>query len=210
MIVMFFIAAGILVGFLRGGSLARLAGLDLRHGWLVFLGLALQLVAFKGGLPADFWAPAVHVLSYMVLVAGIAFNFRHWPMQVLGLGLLFNLAAIAANGGYMPAAAEALRLAGMEAQLDHLLAYGTLTNSTLLSETTRLIYLTDHFYLPAAVPGASVFSAGDVLIGLGVMLLVARGMTLKATAMGDYGRALELIRNWPAPVVGPHPSVRAH
>jgi hypothetical protein len=44
--------------------------------------------------------------------------------------------------------------------------------------------LTDIFTLPPWVPFANVFSIGDVLIGLGVVVVIALGMRQRATQTG--------------------------
>ena len=79
-----------------------------------------------------------------------------------------NLAAIIANGGVMPTTEAALATAGLSP------ADG-FSNSAVLADP-RLAPLTDVFALPAAIPLANVFSIGDVLIGVGIVLVVALGM----------------------------------
>ena len=80
---------------------------------------------------------------------------------------LSNLAAIAANGGSMPASAAALVAAGLETE-DH-------ANSVVLPDPA-LAPLTDIFAIPAGIPFANVFSVGDVLIGAGIVILIAATM----------------------------------
>jgi len=93
---------GILVGLLLGGRLGRLAYVRVSKPWLFYLALALQIAAF----PSLFvpWragtqvATALSIASYGCLVV-VAFANRHlFGMPIAAAGMLFNLAAILANG----------------------------------------------------------------------------------------------------------------
>lgn len=183
---MFILALAVLslvVALLRGGRLTRLAQVPFRHAYLVVLSLVLQVAIFSswwstlGGEP---WIPPLYVLSLLVLTAWFALNFRLPGMIVIGLGLLLNLAAIAANSGYMPASPAALERAGMITLFTNS-QQATHTNSTLATEETRLYYLTDIFALPKEVPLANVFSIGDVFIALGAMYFLQRVLTDEGT-----------------------------
>ena len=77
-------------------------------------------------------------------------------MPIVALGSISNLAAIIANGGFMPADAGALAIAGFTDAGSH-------TNSVVL-EHPALQPLTDIFAVPAGIPLANVYSIGDVLI----------------------------------------------
>ncbi len=170
------ILLGLALGRLLGGSWSNLGNLQFRHGWLILVALALQLAAFSRAGPLGELAPAAHLLSYVLLLAGIALNWRYMGLRLLGLGTLLNLAVIACNGGYMPAMPEALIGAGQADLLARLQADGVLGNTTLMTDTTCLPWLGDIFYVPSFVPMALVFSVGDVLIALGALLLVVQTM----------------------------------
>ena len=89
-------------------------------------------------------------------------------MPVVAAGALSNLVAISANGGFMPADPGALALAGFGGPGDH-------TNSIVLADPA-VRFLTDIYALPAAVPMANVFSVGDVLIGVGIVIVIVAAM----------------------------------
>jgi hypothetical protein len=76
--------------------------------------------------------------------------------------------AITLNGGFMPADAGALALAGFDSSGDH-------TNSVVLADPV-VQPLTDIFALPAWMPLANVFSVGDVLLGLGLVIVIVAAM----------------------------------
>ena len=88
-------------------------------------------------------------------------------IPIVALGAACNLAAILANGGRMPADPAALATAGLEVT-------GS-TNSVVVADPV-LWPLTDIFAIPAWVPGANVFSIGDVLIAVGIAATIALAM----------------------------------
>ncbi len=172
------VSIGIVAGLIRRGSLANLGQLRLRALWLIGVALLIQLLIFPlGRAPLVAVGTAyLHLMSYTLLLAFIVLNQRYPEILVMGGGLLLNLIVIAANGGYMPASAMALNRAGLPevaTALEEGLRQG---NTVLMGEGTRLNFLGDFLYLPAGVPLASAFSIGDVVLGLGVAVLLARRM----------------------------------
>lgn len=151
---------------LTGGRLGRLAEVRFRAPGLAIGGLLAQVVVVSILPDLPGWlAVTIHLASYAAVLAFIILN-RHLPgLWLVGLGGLTNLLAISANGGVMPASAEALRTAGRAATEDGF------TNSEVL-EDPRLEFLGDVIPLPSWMPFANVFSIGDVLIAVGVFVLV--------------------------------------
>ena len=86
-------------------------------------------------------------------------------MWIVALGGLLNFVVIVANGGVMPATSSALAAVGETSES------GTFVNSGVLSHP-NLAFLGDTFALPRGMPLNNVFSVGDVLIALGVLLMV--------------------------------------
>jgi hypothetical protein len=169
----------LVIALLRGGRPMRLAQVPLRHAYLVVLGLGVQVVIFSswwsrlGGEP---WIPSLYILSMLILAVWFVLNLRLPGMTVIGLGLLLNLVAIAANGGRMPTSSDALERAGMATRISNP-QEATHANSSLANEETRLYYLTDIFALPKGIPLANVFSIGDVCVALGAMYFIQRVLT---------------------------------
>lgn len=168
------IPVGIAVGYLAKGRIDNLGGFRFRWGALAVAGLLVQLVLFTrfGHELAGPWEPAIYLGSTLVVFAVVLRNVRLAGMPVVALGALSNLAAIAANGGAMPASAAALAAAGLDGPGEH-------TNSVVL-DNPALEPLTDIFAIPASWPLANVFSVGDVLIGLGIVVVIASAMRARA------------------------------
>jgi hypothetical protein len=169
--ILYAIPLGILIGFLQGGRLDRLAELGFRWGWLAIAGLLVQLLLFSdavaGAIGRDV-GTAIYVASTAAVLMAVLRNLRLPGIAVIALGAVANLAAIVANGGIMPTTDAALATAGLTDGPGF-------SNSAVIADPA-LAPLTDIFALPAWVPLANVFSIGDVLIGLGVVGLLAMGM----------------------------------
>ena len=112
------------------------------------------------GLP-DGLRSLLLVAAYPVGAVFLLANRRVPGMALVALGAALNLLAITANGGVMPASAEALAAAGLP------VAEPGFENSAALADP-RLAFLGDVFAIPASWPLSNVFSVGDVCIGAGL------------------------------------------
>ncbi|MGH2949015.1 MAG: DUF5317 domain-containing protein [Solirubrobacteraceae bacterium] len=151
---------------LCGGRLLALGELELRHSWLAVAGIGLQvlIVSVLPGGPAGFHE-GVHMASYVLLGSFAWVNRRVPGVLVIGCGGLLNFVAIAANGGVMPAdPALALHVAG---GADGFVNAGAV-------EGARLPFLGDVLATPGWLPLYNVYSVGDVVIVLGVLVLLHR------------------------------------
>jgi hypothetical protein len=170
MFILYAVLIGFLVGLLAGGRPAGLATLQFRVGWLAMVGFAAQLVLFSTPVTeriGDLGAP-LYVLSTAVVFLVLLANVRIPGLPVVALGAAANLAAIVANGGYMPASAAALIAAGRIPPSGY-------SNSAVLTDPL-LGPLTDIFTLPTWLPFTNVFSVGDVLIGVGIAITIVVAM----------------------------------
>ena len=167
MIILVAIPIGILVGLLLRGNLANLSGFRFRWAWVAVAGLLIQVALFTeaGDRITGDAGPAIYVLSTAAVFLAVLRNIRLPGMAIVALGAISNLAAIVANGGSMPADPNALVAAGFTDAGSH-------TNSVVL-EAPALQPLTDIFAVPAGIPMANVYSIGDVLIGIGIIVLIA-------------------------------------
>jgi Family of unknown function (DUF5317) len=170
--ILFAIPLGIALGYLLGGRLERLANVRFDWAWLAVGGLLVQVLLFSPLLTdrigGDVGA-AIYVASTAAVLIAVVRNIKRLPaLALVALGAVSNLAAIIANGGVMPTTAAALATAGLSP------ADG-FSNSAVVAHP-RLAPLTDVYALPAAIPLANVFSIGDVLIGVGIVVVVALGM----------------------------------
>jgi hypothetical protein len=149
---------------LTGGRLGALADLRLRGVWAIAAALAIQILiitVLPGGDPT--LHKVIHLSTYLMAAAFAWLNRRVPGVALAALGGALNFAAIAANGGVMPASAWALRVAGFADDVHHFVNSGHVAHA-------RLQLLGDVFALPASWPVHNVFSVGDVLLVLGVLI----------------------------------------
>jgi hypothetical protein len=177
--ILYALPIGILVGLLLGGRPTGLAALQFRWPWLIIAGLLIQVVLFTDAVAARVGdlGPPIYVASTAAVFAGVLRNVRIPGMALVALGALSNLAAIVANGGYMPAGAAAMAALGKTDPRIY-------SNSAVVTHPA-LEALTDIFAIPAWVPFANIFSIGDMLIGLGVIVIVAAAMRLDPASVGS-------------------------
>jgi hypothetical protein len=171
MFILYAIPVGIVLGYLMGGRLEGLAALRFRWAWLAIGGLLAQVVLFSplvGDVVAGGLGEILYVVSTATVLVAVLRNIGIPGLVLVALGAISNLAAVAANGGIMPTTLAALESAGLAAQPGF-------SNSAVLDDPA-LAPLTDVYALPSWVPFANVFSVGDVLIGLGIVIVIAFGM----------------------------------
>ena len=159
---------------LAGGRLRRVADLRLRALWLSPLALGLQLtvttVAPGGNRTLH---AAIHIGTYVMIGAvpvgqpAAARARRSSPPERMMNGL-----AIVLNGGVMPAAATAQRIAGLHVG-------GGFNNSAHLAHPL-LLWLGDVIPVPGPLP--NVLSVGDLIIFAGMLVLLHRTCAGKSAA----------------------------
>ena len=170
MFILYGVLIGVALGVLSGGSPAGLGRLHFRWGPLVMAGMAAQLLLFSSPLGDALGgaAPLVYMATNAAVLVAVARNLAIPGLSAVLLGGAANLLAMVANGGYMPVSRAALEAMGRTPATGY-------SNSALL-EHVQLMPLTDIFAMPAWLPVANVFSAGDVLIGIGVAIALIAGM----------------------------------
>jgi Family of unknown function (DUF5317) len=165
MLLLYFVAAGVLLGSLAGGRVGRLAEVTIRWWAVALCGLAAQLLLFAGPVASRVGSagPALYVASTAIVLVALLRNRSLRGFHLIAAGAAINLAVIVANGGYMPSSPDAWAALNGAAALPT----ADYTNSALAGAGTTLAFLGDIFVLPRPLPFANVFSFGDVLIGLG-------------------------------------------
>ncbi len=166
------VLVGIAVGLVLGGRLGRLGDVRVRGVWLFYAALGLQLIAFPSAVNphglSDRASVSLWLVSYACLVAVTVMNRHMRGLAVAGLGMGSNLVAVIANGGHMPALPGALRNAGLD--------YTGVHMNSVASSAPSLPWLVDRWAAPDWVPWGNVYSVGDVLIAVGVVIVVACAM----------------------------------
>jgi Family of unknown function (DUF5317) len=155
---------------LTGGRLRCLERVAVRAVWIPLLALALQVwitTIAPGGDAAVYGA--IHILTY-VLIAMFLWSNRHLPgVALIAAGVLINGTVITINGGVMPAAVTAQRLAGM--------SLGPGFHNSAQLPGPHLLWLGDVIPVPGPLP--NVLSVGDLIVFAGLLVLLHRTSRLR-------------------------------
>jgi hypothetical protein len=180
---------------LAGGRLKRLAQLDLRHLWVIWMTIVVQTLIFEvpSTIVGESFYQYVHLATYGSSFVFLWLN-RHIPgALIIAAGAAANAAAITANGGVMPATVSAWQRAGIPIPGD-----ARFENSNIIADA-HLWFLGDVFAIPAGWPLANVFSIGDVLIVIGATYLAhvwcRHAISSNAWPAPEANRS----NSWPAP-----------
>jgi len=170
MFILYAIIVGLVLGVALGGRWQALSAIQFRWAPLILFGFLVQIVLFSDPVAERIGAagPVLYVVSTLMVGVAIVRNGRIPGMPLVVLGAISNMAAILANGGFMPAAPAALASLGKTAPTIY-------SNSTVVARPA-LELLTDQYALPRWLPFANVFSLGDVLLGVGLVVLVVLTM----------------------------------
>lgn len=184
---------GLLLGLLLGGRPSGLAKLKFRWGMLAVAGFALQVVLFSGPVSERIGdaGPPLYVASTGLVFIAVLANLRTPGMALVAIGAASNLAAIIANGGYMPASHSAAAVGP-----DGIVVY----SNTRVIASPALEFLTDVIVLPAWLPFTNIASIGDLLIGAGIAIAIAASMRSarrQSAAVDDASSAPVLEGNSP-------------
>ena len=171
----------VLIGWALKGQLSGLAQLNLRWVWLIIAGLAVQVVAM--GYVGRGWSfvtanrPAIIIFTYLVVLIGLARNWRIPGMLLIAFGFLLNFTAITANGGQMPITRETIEASGQNWLLadtsDGQPVYQS-KDILLTRDQTRLWALTDVFITPPPIRRA--ISLGDCFTFAGIAAVIVLAM----------------------------------
>jgi hypothetical protein len=176
---------GVVVGFVRGGSLGRLAHLNVRLAWLAGVAWMVQVVLFASPLADGLaqWAPAIHLASIGLVGVVIVANRAVPGAALFAVGLMMNAAVIGANGGFMPVSEAALEAAGNGASSGALERGEHIQKAVLMRPDSPLWVLGDVFPFR---PIGKVYSVGDVVAAIGALLLVSQGMGTRHAPEESY------------------------
>lgn len=170
MFILYAVVVGLIVGLLLGGKLSALGEIRFRWWPLVFVGFLLQVVLFQDAVAAGVGdlGPLLYVASTAMVVLAVLRNLDMPGIPLVALGAACNLAAILANGGFMPASPDAMAALGKAQPVIY-------SNSAVVAHP-MLEPLTDIFALPPWLPLNNIFSIGDAILALGVVVVIVTTM----------------------------------
>jgi len=173
-LLLYSIAAGLIIGRILGGRVRNLEHVHFVWWQLALAGLFVQLILFAGPVEERIGAegPVIYVLSTLAVLVALLRNLRLPGLAIIAVGAILNLVPVLANGGAMPSAPDAwLQLTGVAA-----LPVTHFSNAVLIGPDTLFPFLGDVFVFPRPLPMANVFSIGDAVIAVGAVVFLARAM----------------------------------
>jgi len=171
MVLVFPAFLGLVLGYLAGGRIERLALVRFKHIELFFVAFLVQIVAFPFA-----WLPwttnatlgtMLWLLSFALVAAGAWLNRHIFGIPVVAAGLASNVVAVGVNGGHMPALPSALAAAN---------EHYVVSNNSARMASPHLSWLVDRWAVPNGLPLGNVYSIGDVIIAVGIVLVVVVAM----------------------------------
>ncbi len=177
----------IVITLLAGHKLSNFKNLKLKWIELFILGFLIQLtivwLSFKNVAFVEKYHFWLHILSFALLFIGIVKNINVPGFKWMGIGIFLNFLVIVANNGQMPVSGIGLEKVGL-GSYKAILQSGKYLTHTLIDKGTRLSFLADRFYIPHPYPRPTLFSIGDIFIGIGLFILIFKGTMPKREKEG--------------------------
>lgn len=161
------------------GSFSQLFRLPIQSIWMVVVALAIQIFLAFLELPSDRFNDlgfALVMASYAFLLAFCFVNLRISMMWVIGLGIALNALVIGLNQGMPTADHEVTTRSGrtIEEPIERTVKHRPESDDDLLP------FLGDRLRVPEPVD--EVISIGDLVIGLGIILVCYQGSRVRRPA----------------------------
>lgn len=169
-----------IIAFLRKGKFRRFRKVPLRNIELFAIPFLLQFAIFFGGkrgVPVFVrYGNLFYLASFVLLLLALSLNWKVWEFRVAAIGVFLNVMVIAFNGGRMPVSERGVEKSMLSTYAVSSIRSGENPQFVLMDEDTRLKPLADWLILPRPYPRPTVFSIGDLIITLAVVVLVQRVM----------------------------------
>jgi hypothetical protein len=170
MFILYAVLIGVVVGLLLGGRISPLGDIRVRWAPLILAGFVIQVALFQDAVAERVGdlGPVVYVASTLMVGAAVLRNLALPGVPIVALGAASNLAAILANGGFMPASPAAMAALNKPAP--------TIYSNSAVVAHPALEPLTDIFALPSWLPMHNIFSIGDVILAIGIVVVIVAAM----------------------------------
>ncbi|MBC8577929.1 MAG: DUF5317 domain-containing protein [Zhenhengia sp.] len=166
----------IILGYLLKGRLSHLINLQIRGIWLILIGFLLErglnLLLKIGWMELGILTYLLDLLMYILILIFIWRNSRLKPLCAMGIGFVMNAIPIFANGGAMPVSPKAMDYMGISTDASLTGLY------SIMREETHFKILSDIIPIFLGKVGF-VISIGDIVLCIGMIWLVIKGMRTK-------------------------------
>lgn len=175
---LFFIS--IIIGYLIKGSVKNIDVENIKGIFLVFIAFFIEFLIImsirKGNLSIGNITFTMDLIMYSLIFMFMYLNRKNIYLVLMGAGFLLNAIPIFLNGGAMPVSVEAAIYTGLISNVEsaRISSEGLYT---LINPNTKFWFLGD--IIPRKYPRPIVFSIGDVVSALGMMLFIITSMKKK-------------------------------
>ncbi len=167
--------ASLIASVLRKGRISNLKNIYIK-GWYFLLAAGILQILLKMDFLKSHFYPVV-ILSYLSILFCLGLNYKSIPMRIIFIGTFMNSVPIALNNGLMPVSLEGLEFAGYD--ILSLTSSRIDTFHCLITESTRLSFLSDIIPIPEPYPFPQMLSIGDFFIMAGVFLFIMEAVKPK-------------------------------
>ena len=183
------VAIGLIIGFLRGGSLERLSKIPIKFPILFLLSFGLQAILAIAGnwvVIPHVYGLAIVLISYLILLSAAFLNREDFFMQIILVGIVLNFLVISLNGG-MPVSMRSAELVGISQK-----SYTSILKDDIkrvpVDENTRLGFLGDIIPVPPPYPLPAIYSIGDFFMAVGLAMFLQKHLTYLGKRAKEDGR----------------------
>ncbi len=189
------IVLAIILGLVFKGNLKNLSNLKFEGIYYLVAAFLLEAAVIisirKGLLTLGTLTTLSDILMYTLLLIFIIKNMKDPLIVMVGIGFMLNAIPIFANGGMMPVTINAVHAAGLTDKV------GTMGLYHLVDSGTRFWFLGD--IIPYTFINKNIISIGDLVLSLGIMFIIIRGMKREIKACpGKCTRVCRrtCVKNW--------------
>lgn len=174
------VVIGIVIGLARGGRIAYLAEMRLKHVNLFLVGLAIQILPFFFG-SIDFFRAGARYMSfagYMVIVLFLILNLKSKGVFVILVGAFMNVIALLTHDYRMPISFDGAseKMLGLKLQV----LSGQVNNYLQIDEFDSIWdYLGKIIPMPNWYPLIPILSMADIVIAVGIVFLLQNEISEK-------------------------------
>lgn len=167
----------LLIGYLSGGKLKNFEFIKINGLYIIFISFAIEfcinMLLRNKILSRGILTYLLDLIMYSLLLYFTFLNRKNKFIVLIGIGFIMNALPIFFNSGAMPVSSEAIIAAGISPSINDI----KVSNEglyTLINNETKLWYLGDIIPKPFLRP--AVISIGDIISGIGLILLIIKGM----------------------------------
>lgn len=172
------ILLGLLIGFMRNGSLQNFINAKFKGWFLMPIAFILFLMPYFSMI-FGFQMSNENLYPFLAIVVCVLIlllNFEKRGMKLILIGTLFNLIIMMINHFQMPIVYGQVIATGLETFSNSVKQGDIINYIAVSSENIINVILGKHVLLPESYPLNRILSLGDILISLGIVLLIQEEM----------------------------------